>query len=202
MGYDFLMSSIINLWPTLTIVCVALICVRIVYARYHKNKVYFHTEFWLLLSVVYLLLLYELLTRSDMNFVSGSNLIPFKGMIRYLHTPKQFFYIIIGNVLVFVPFGFIVSFYSRTKKIWSSLFIGIVVSTTVELVQREIGRSFDIDDIILNTVGCIIGYLIYTLYKKAKRRLPEFTQTHWFKNIICIIITICIGIYLVKAGRI
>lgn len=38
---------------------------------------------------------------------------------------------------------------------------GIMISTTVEIFQYFIGRSSDIDDIILNTVGVCIGFLIY-----------------------------------------
>lgn len=198
MGFNFIKNSFLSLWPALTIGCVSLICIRIAYCRNHKNTFHFHTEFWMLISAVYLLLLYGMLTRVDLNNYVGYNLVPFKEILRYGIKSKQFFYLVLGNVAIFVPFGFMIASYAKPKNIGANFLIGAIVSTTIEFVQRRIGRCFDIDDIILNTIGCMLGYIIYKLFDKIANHLPKFLRSDWFKNLICIIITICIVIYLMK----
>ena len=202
MGLNFIKSSLLNLWPALTIVCVSLICIKIVYFKHHKSTFHFHTEFWTLLFIVYLMLLYDMLTRVDINNLSGVNIVPFKEILRYGVKSKSFYYLVVGNIAVFVPFGFMVASYAKPKRIWSNLFVGLVVSATIEYVQLNIGRCFDIDDIILNTLGCMLGFVIYKIGKAILDKLPDFFQSDWFKNLICIIITICIAFYLWKVAGI
>ena len=66
------------------------------------------------------------------------------------------------------------------------LFISLLTSLTVELVQLKIGRSFDIDDILLNVVGSIIGFLLYIGLTAIKKHLPRFFQSDTFYNILFI----------------
>lgn len=198
MVYDLLKSSFINMWPSLVIVTVTLITLRFAYLKNHRDSFCFHKEFWTLLSVVYLLLLYQMVTRVDVNISSGFNIVPFTEILRYDLNSELFIYNVLGNIALFVPFGYIVSAYIKPKKMWTNMFIALIVSGTIELVQLNIGRSFDIDDIILNTVGCIIGFLIYVGCKAICRHLPNFIKSDWFNNLICIIIAICIGMYLLN----
>lgn len=200
MGYDFIKSSFVNSWPALAIVCVALIAIRVAYLSHHRGHFHFYNEFWMLVSVIYLLLLYDMLTRVDINSTSGVNLIPFKEIFRYDIHSKSFYYLILGNIAIFIPFGYLVAYYAKPKKIWSNLLTGIVVSGTIEFVQLQIGRSYDIDDIILNTLGCVLGYFIYVGLVAIDRRLPNLLKSNLLKNLICIIITICIGLYIWKAA--
>jgi glycopeptide antibiotics resistance protein len=51
-----------------------------------------------------------------------------------------------------------------------------------------IGRVFDIDDIILNVIGGLIGYLIYTLINSIGDRLPKIFRSNWFLNLISILL--------------
>ena len=50
----------------------------------------------------------------------------------------------------------------------------IVTTVSIEVIQYYIGRTFDIDDIILNTLGGIIGYIIYKAIHKILRRDNEY----------------------------
>ena len=196
MIYNLIKSSILNIWPSLVIVSVTMIVLRVAFAFNHRNTIYFYKEFWTFVGIVYLLLLYELVTRVDMNAMSGVNLVPFKEILRYDIGSKMFYISVIGNIALFVPFGFIISCYINPKKFTPVLLIPLVVSFTIELVQLKIGRSFDIDDILLNTLGCIIGYLIYIGCRSIKNHLPEFMKSKGFNNFICVVIIIVIVIYL------
>ena len=174
MIYDLIKSSIYNIWPSLVIVSVTMIVLRFAYSTNHRDNIYFYKEFWTFIGVLYLLLLYELVTRVDVNNFSGINLIPFKEIMRYEFGSKMFYISVIGNIALFIPFGFIISYYIKPKKIIPIIIIPLIVSFTIELVQLKIGRSFDIDDILLNTIGCFIGYLIYIGFKAITNHLPDF----------------------------
>lgn len=198
MMYDLIKSSLISFWPSLVIVSVTLSTVRIGYLKNSREKFVFHKEFWMLLSIVYMLLLYQMVTRVDINNSSGINLVPFTEIFRYDIHSEMFLYNVLGNIALFIPFGYIISVYIKPKQIWTNMFTALVVSGTIEFVQLKIGRSFDIDDILLNTLGCIIGFLLYIAYKAIYRHLPNFLKSDWFKNLICIIIAICVGIYILN----
>lgn len=69
---------------------------------------------------------------------------------------------IAGNLLIFIPIGFLVPY------IWKKLgakciLIGFLLSCCVETIQLFTERNSDYNDIILNTIGTALGYLIYSL---------------------------------------
>ena len=65
---------------------------------------------------------------------------------------------------------------------------------TAELIQYKIGRAFDIDDVILNVTGAIIGFIGYFSIQSIKKRLPKFLQNNIFYNILAIIILLIIAL--------
>lgn len=198
MIYNLLKNSLINMWPSLVIISVALITVRLFYLQSHKEPIKFYKEFWTYVGIVYMLLLYELVTRVDFNYNSGVNLIPFTEIFRYEIPSKLFYFNVLGNIFLFIPFGFIIASYIKPKKIWPNLFIAIIVSVTIEFVQVNIGRSFDIDDIILNTLGCLLGYIVYVAHSAILKHLPKIFRKEWFNNLVCVIIIAVIFLYILK----
>ena len=136
-----------------------------------KGKIWI--EFKVVLYIMYAFLLFHIVTTTD--FISYSNnFIPFKEILRYKLTSPLFYRNVIGNIVVFVPFGYLItdSIYMLTKKskMYMSLVYIFITSTSIEIIQMFIGRSFDIDDIILNTLGGLIGILIYKLIHLITRR--------------------------------
>ncbi|XZF75644.1 VanZ family protein [Bacillus sp. AL-1R] len=88
----------------------------------------------------------------------GLNLIPFIQLFNGFGL-KQFIVNVIGNILLFVPFGFILTSIKRTKMV---ILVGLFLSVSIEVVQYMMSfRWSDIDDVILNTLGTYIGYRIY-----------------------------------------
>ncbi len=192
---EIITTSVNNMWPMLTIFLVVIACVRIAAIKSNNEKLVFYKEFSNLLFIIYILLLYELLTRSELNHNSGFNLAPFTEMFRYPIGSKGFYFNVVGNIVMFIPFGYFISTYIKPKKMLPILLVSIISSTTVEFVQSCIGRSFDVDDILLNAVGALIGFLLYVSFNAIKKFLPGIFQNELFYNIISIIVLILMVIY-------
>ena len=172
----------------IAIFSVILSSIRITYLIVKKEKFVLYKEFTYLLFVIYLLSLFYIVTFQDDNF-GESNLIPFKEMFRYDITSKLFFKNIIGNILLFMPFGFFVAAYIDSSKVYPICILTFISSLSVEIVQKIIGRVFDVDDILLNVVGGMIGYIMYMIIYKIGNIFPFFKKEICL-NILTIIVLI------------
>ena len=184
-------------WPTLVIFLTIIILLRVFTILNTSKKFILHEELLLLLFITYILFLFELVTSRDV-YMNGTNLVPFREMFRYPVGSENFNRQVIGNILLFMPFGFFATYYTKIKKISSISFMSILVSLTIEVVQKYIGRSFDVDDIILNVLGCIIGYLLYIGLTAIHNHLPKSLQKEGIVNIICFILLIIMVLYILK----
>ena len=185
-----------NIWPMLVVFIVAISLIRFFYLQNHRERFCLYKELSYLVAIIYIWLLFEILTMTEFNSYSGYNLVPFSEIMRYEFGSKMFNYNVFGNILIFLPFGYLIGEYVDPKKIWPVLITTFVTSIVVEFVQLQIGRSFDIDDIILNVAGGIIGYLLYIGLSAINRHLPDFFKSDLFYNIIWIVLIILFGIYI------
>lgn len=182
-------------WPTLVIFLTIIILLRVFTILNTSKKFVLHEEILLLLFITYILFLFELVTSRDV-YMNGTNLVPFREMFRYPVGSENFNRQVIGNILLFMPFGFFATYYTKIKKISSISFMSILVSLTIEVVQKYIGRSFDVDDIILNVVGGILGFLVYIGLDAIRKKLPNIFQKDGFYNFLSILLVIIICLYL------
>lgn len=182
-------------WPTLVIFLTIIILLRVFTILNTSKKFILHEELLLLLFITYILFLFELVTSRDV-YMNGTNLVPFREMFRYPVGSENFNRQVIGNILLFMPFGFFATYYTKIKKISSISFMSLLVSLTIEVVQKYIGRSFDVDDIILNVVGGILGFLVYIGLDAIRKKLPSIFQKDGFYNFLSILLVIIIGLYL------
>lgn len=185
-------------WPILIIFIITLVLVRFFYLRTHHEKISFYKEFLMIISICYIFLLFQLLTKVEMNSNSGFNIIPFQEIFRYEIGSKLFIFNVVGNIMAFVLFGLIVSSYIKPKTVMPPLIISLLVSITVEFVQLNIGRSFDVDDIILNVTGGLIGFLLYIGLSAIKNHLPKIFQRDGIYNLICLILIVLIILYILN----
>ena len=81
-------------------------------------------------------------------------------------------YNLLGNVIMFLPFGFFPALLWRKYTWWRALLTGFAVTAFIECCQLCVGRAFDVDDLLLNTVGAMLGYCLWLLLKKL---VPNFT---------------------------
>lgn len=106
----------------------------------------------------------------------GVCLTPFREFLAMIKQPNYSFYFwqIVLNILLFIPFGFTLSTYLNCHKSPRSLFLPVLLtafllSTSVEALQYLTFRGFtEVDDIINNTLGAVIGWWGY--HKIVKRR--------------------------------
>lgn len=186
-----LTNALSDNYPMIIIFTVVIISMRIVYLIAHKEKFVFYKEVSLLAFLLYALLLFYVVTFQDVNY-GTNNFIPFKEIFRYEFGSKVFMHNIIGNIILFIPFGYFVSHIMKTRNPFSMFIISLITSCTIEFTQLKIGRTFDVDDIILNMIGCVCGYLIYLFIDTLEKKLPAFFSTNLFKNIFIIVAVVLI----------
>lgn len=198
MIWNVALKTFKGIWPMLTIFLVVLITVRVAYILNHREKFCFYKEFLTLIFLIYILLLFQLLTSTELGHSSGINYIPFTEIMRYEFGSKLFLYNVLGNILIFIPFGFFISYYIKAKKITSLFLVTLLVSACVEFVQVNIGRSFDVDDIILNVLGGLCGYLLYIGFTAINNHLPKILRRDLFYNILCLVFVGLVVMYYCK----
>ena len=133
------------------------------------------------------------------------NLIPFRALKEWLAHPFNFF----GNVLLFMPLGFFeVLLYpadSRKRQLAKAAAAGASLSLFVEFAQCFNYRVPDVDDILLNTLGSVLGALLCMLQQKlgfqrtrvGRVLLPAIPRTwrrHMLLNRFCAILVVSMEI--------
>lgn len=112
-------------------------------------------------------------------YVTKFNYIPFAAIIdalRKIFIDVNLYYVIylVGNILVFIPIGFFSGLLATRKiKFGYVTLISFLSSVFIETVQVFLARMVDIDDVILNTLGGVIGYVIFLLLRKI---VPGFVE--------------------------
>jgi glycopeptide antibiotics resistance protein len=178
----------IFLKPTIILFCIAIPAYIIARAALRKKTagidisvgrelLYFTFFVYLigLISVTIVPLTYSLHAAnksSNLNLVPVTNIIysirhmmqqHFRWGLLFQNTP--------GNVLLFVPFGLLLPLISKKWRPFYRIFLlGMFCSAAIEGIQyleKNVGvyRSVDIDDVILNTLGTALGWLLFRLIK-------------------------------------
>lgn len=102
------------------------------------------------------------------------NFIPFKTIHEFLASNnnvdswEQFSMLnLIANIFFFMPLGFLLPILWRVfESVKNIVLFGFVFTCGIEFIQYFIGRSSDIDDVILNLISIVIGYGIYIVCNK------------------------------------
>lgn len=95
------------------------------------------------------------------------NVEPFETIAKYTHSDNRYNYdmwfrLLVGNLLLFVPLGlFVPLLFTGMRNFWRFAALAIIVITGVELTQKySLTGYFDIDDILLNVIGALVGYAL------------------------------------------
>lgn len=129
-----------------------------------------------IIIMFYFVLLSERYGRETGYQTSHVNLVLFKEIQRFwnyrqLLSPEAVITNLFGNVFAFSPFGFMIPIISkRAKGVIAAVFSTFLFSLLIETCQliTKVG-VFDVDDLLLNTTGGLIGYLVYRIALKAYR---------------------------------
>ena len=126
--------------------------------------------FWMLIKII-------LLKNGFTNQGYKINFILFDFINQYYdHGLRQTLLInILGNIALFIPLSIILLNYFKSLTYSNVIFTNFITSLSFELIQLATGWGvFDVDDIFLNTLGGIIGLVIYHLITHKKRsKLPS-----------------------------
>lgn len=104
--------------------------------------------------------------------IEAVNLIPFHSIrenLRYGRGPVS--WDMLYNMVMFVPFGIIYSYYQRNFRIYKAVGISCLTTFLIEGAQYVLKTGVvDIDDLIINTVGSLLGIALYCIVQKAALR--------------------------------
>ncbi|NNJ28609.1 VanZ family protein [Lacrimispora defluvii] len=141
-------------------------------------------KFGWVIFIIYLIFLAYFLFFSDYFGRSGHireeyayNLIPLKEIKRFIvyrHVVgiKSFLLNVAGNIVCFMPFGFFLPVISRrSRRFFNTTLLSFLFSLCIETTQLifKVG-SFDVDDMILNSLGGMIGYIFYKIVQHIRVR--------------------------------
>lgn len=114
---------------------------------------------------------------------------------------------IIFNIMMFVPFGFLLPFVSKKFQVfWKTYIAGFLFTCIIEIVQLLLDLGIcELDDLMDNTVGAMIGYGFYRLFmfvvKKWKKQETNALTTVCFQTPLLVTLTtfsLIFGIYEMK----
>ena len=78
------------------------------------------------------------------------------------------------NIIMFMPLGFLLPLiWKNFRNAWKVIFMGFGLSLGIEFLQLFSLRATDIDDLIMNTIGTVLGYLIWALFHKLVPKSGE-----------------------------
>ena len=120
--------------------------------------------FYLYIIVIfYFVLLSERYGRDTGYDTSHVNLVLFKEINRFWTYTEAVVTNLFGNIFAFSPFGFMIPIVINKKKaffraVFATSFFSLVIETSQLIMKVGV---FDVDDLLMNTVGGLIGYMIY-----------------------------------------
>ena len=133
-----------------------------------------------ILLLIYLMFFSEEWGRSFMGGEYHYNLVPFREIRRYLQYYQRIggwlvLFNLAGNILAFMPFGALLPLLTREGAgFFKTALLGMDLSLCIEVAQLALrAGSFDVDDIILNTLGSCAGYGLYALAAWVKEKKIE-----------------------------
>ncbi len=129
--------------------------------------------------LVYFLLLSDGFSRIEGYSQYRLNLVPFQEIIRFVRYRERLGFMsvinLLGNVAAFMPFGALIRWVLDRKVRWyQAVGYTFLFSLSVELLQlvARVG-VFDVDDLLLNTLGGFLGFLVYYVLLVMNRRREE-----------------------------
>lgn len=143
-----------------------------------KDILFINTVMYVYLSLVLYFTLMPIITSLPFMFnhpYKTMNLVPF---IDVLNGRGDFIRQVGLNVIMTIPFGFLLPLTKEKAKIREVIFYTFILSLSIELLQPLINgfRSADITDLITNVLGGMIGYIIYFIFKPITTKILNYIK--------------------------
>lgn len=172
----------LNMLPYMLLAVPIYAAARLIYIKVKKRKINWYREILLFCFVIFCTGLASQTVIPKLEFGAGglgiintgihqTNLIPFKvfyetfNEVFYAGNINYFLINFLGNIILFVPFGI---FLPLLWNISPAKAVGITfcISLFIETAQLFLPRGTDVDDLILNTLGALLGVFVYVFIKK------------------------------------
>lgn len=180
---------VINMIPYMMLAVPVYLVGRLVFCKTKKAKINWYREVTLFAFVIFLVgLASQTIIPKFETGVNGfnivrsgiheTNLIPFKVLFEtyqevFVNGYINYFLInFLGNIILFIPFGLIVPLLWKTSTV-KTILVGFYSSLFIEICQLFLTRGTDIDDLMLNTTGVLLGILVLKFLQKNCKSLVE-----------------------------
>ena len=196
MIFKIIKETIMEMLPMILLFIVTFSLIRVFELKKSNRRIYIYDEVISLLFILYIIVLFTFLSKTEINVFHGFNIIPFEEISRYKWGSKLFVYNVVGNVVAFIPFGLYFAYKIKPSKIYPVILSALSISALVEFIQYYIGRSFDIDDVILNVLGATIGYILFKILRWIHSKLPRMFHKEGLYNLVLILILVALIVYI------
>lgn len=150
--------------------------------RFHNN----HTTLTALLFALYLSAVYAMVGLPNITYIRFAPSFNFVPFLYFFSDVTSLL-----NVFLFVPLGFFLPVLrSKFRKFWPTLAFGFLMSVFIEVSQIFTHRATDVNDLITNTFGTIIGYFCGWLLLKVCPKLKLAEETNELKTICGIVLVV------------
>lgn len=87
------------------------------------------------------------------------------------------------NIIFFIPFGFLLpTLWMEFRKLLPTVVAGFLFSLIIEVGQLFTIRATDVDDLIMNTLGSIFGFIIFKIFSKIFKKLSSKTASEGYNK--------------------
>lgn len=87
------------------------------------------------------------------------------------------------NIIFFIPFGFLLpTLWMEFRKLLPTVVAGFLFSLIIEVGQLFTIRATDVDDLIMNTLGSIFGFIIFKIFSKIFKKLSSKTSSEGYNK--------------------
>jgi glycopeptide antibiotics resistance protein len=176
-------------FPLLAGLGILLILLVLLWRKCSLAYLFCFSVFWLYLLLVASITIFPMplpepvAPRDPIQYIlSHVNLIPFNFGNLFDNNPNVIYQEILGNILLTAPFGFGMPFLARFKPKslpWLVIGPGLAIETAqlgINLLAGGIYRNVDINDVLLNAAGALLGYTLFRGFAFCfpKARFPDF----------------------------
>lgn len=163
------------------------------------NNVSSKRFFWVSVFTIYLCEMFDVVGIPAIQYFTWDpaiHLIPFSDEKNF-----RFFFQVGMNAVMFMPFGFMLPILWKKCRTWkATLLAGFFTSFTIETIQLFSFRATDVDDLIMNTLGTFLGYIIAWAFFHKKWKEDNEKDTgrvnEWASLVITILISLLVIIFI------
>lgn len=147
--------------------------------RYRKERISLQrgAALWLLITYVLLLLFFTVLGRRSLDYYRYNFDAGYSYRQVFLEGDRSLALQIAANIAVFVPVGFFGALSAKKAGFLKALFLGVMLTSAIELLQLAMRNgTCEIDDLISNTLGVLLGALAAQIYRLALFVIRKITE--------------------------